>query len=95
MRINEVSALRTYATLTTVSLCLLLSEFRQGAQPAPRFEEITIERINVVESDGSLRVVISNRERFPDPDVNGIPGQRSSSHPGFPAEARSDRRAHV
>ncbi len=36
-----------------------------------RFTEIDAERINIVESDGRLRLVISNRERSPTPMVRG------------------------
>uniref|UniRef100_Q020R9 Uncharacterized protein n=1 Tax=Solibacter usitatus (strain Ellin6076) TaxID=234267 RepID=Q020R9_SOLUE len=32
-----------------------------------KFGEINVERINIVERDGQIKMVISNRERFPDP----------------------------
>ena len=32
-----------------------------------KFGEIDVERINIVERDGQVKMVISNRERFPDP----------------------------
>jgi hypothetical protein len=38
---------------------------------AERFEEIEVERINVVDADGTLRLTISNNERMPDPIVDG------------------------
>jgi hypothetical protein len=37
---------------------------REGKQ---KFREIDVERINIVERDGQVKMVISNRERFPDP----------------------------
>ena len=37
---------------------------RDGNQ---KFGEIDVERINIVERDGQVKMVISNRERFPDP----------------------------
>ena len=37
---------------------------RNGKQ---KFGEINVERINIVERDGQVKMVISNRERFPDP----------------------------
>jgi hypothetical protein len=36
-----------------------------------RFTEIDVERINVVEKDGAIKLVLSNRERFPDPIIDG------------------------
>jgi hypothetical protein len=36
-----------------------------------RFEEIDVERINIVEKDGKIKLVISNKERFPDPFIDG------------------------
>ncbi len=36
-----------------------------------RFAEIDVERINVVEANGQLRLVISNSERAPDPVIHG------------------------
>jgi hypothetical protein len=38
---------------------------------AERFEEIEVERINIVDSDGTLRLTISNNDRMPDPIVDG------------------------
>ncbi len=36
-----------------------------------RFKEIDVERINIVEEDGTLRMTISNRESAPDWDIDG------------------------
>ena len=38
---------------------------------AERFEEIEVERINIVDPDGTLRLTISNNERMPDPIIDG------------------------
>ena len=38
---------------------------------AERFEEIEVERINIVDPDGTLRLTISNNDRMPDPIVDG------------------------
>lgn len=38
---------------------------------AERFEEIEVERINIVDPDGTLRLTISNNQRMPDPIVDG------------------------
>jgi len=39
----------------------VLSAFAQARRQ--KFDEIDVERINIVEKDGKLRIVISNRER--------------------------------
>jgi hypothetical protein len=41
-----------------------------------RFEEIDVERINIVESDGTLRLTISSNGRSPDPVLAGTPDSR-------------------
>ena len=46
-----------------------------------RFEEIDVERINVVEADGKLRMVISNRERQHPGIVDGKEMPRPSGRP--------------
>jgi hypothetical protein len=56
-------------TLSSVVFLLLLSG---AAMPRPdRFDEITVHRINVVEPDGTLRMVISNHARLPGIIVRG------------------------
>lgn len=37
----------------------------------PHFDEIDVERLNVVEKDGTLRMTISNGARMPDPVIGG------------------------
>lgn len=55
--------LSIYAAALTVVLVLFLTA---GGWPQERvFEEITVERINIVEPDGTPRMVLSSRARFP------------------------------
>jgi hypothetical protein len=49
-----------------------LAAFKSSAQKT-RFDEIDVERINVVERDGRVRMVIANRERSPGPLFKGKP----------------------
>ncbi len=66
-----MNLLKVYAfASTSLMLALALTAFRQGRQ-RPHFEEIDVERINVVEKDGTLRLTISNRARMPDPVIGG------------------------
>jgi hypothetical protein len=67
---RDVRFLRWYGiTTTTALLALGIMAFRQSR--SPRFDEITVERINVVEKDGTLRLTISNHGRLPDPVLGG------------------------
>lgn len=71
----------TVAT-ATLSLLLVLVVLGGAGYASTRFQEIDVERINVVEADGRLAMVIANGERFPDAvfdgrvlyERNGLPG---------------------
>jgi len=85
MRIrSELRLLKGYAALSTLLLALLTTAaFRQAAQKT-RFTEIDVERINVVEPDGKLRMVISNRPRSIGPVYKGKPfGYPGGTRPGI------------
>ncbi|HTL05217.1 MAG TPA: hypothetical protein VL241_05675 [Gemmatimonadales bacterium] len=85
MRIrSELRLLKGYAALSTLLLALLTTAaFRQAAQKT-RFTEIDVERINVVEPDGKLRMVISNRPRSIGPIYKGKPfGYPGGTRPGI------------
>jgi hypothetical protein len=80
----ELRLLRIYGGAATVLLTVFaLSAFRQATQRA-RFTEIDVERINLVEKDGKLRMVISNRDRSPGPIGYGKPfGYPGGTRPGI------------
>ena len=46
-------------------MLLALTALSRGAQSTQEFDEITVHRINVVEPDGTLRMVISNHDALP------------------------------
>ena len=79
---RELRLLKGYALFTTVILgALTLSAFGQQKQ---RFAEIDVERINIVEPDGKLRMVISNRPRSIGPIYKGKPfGYAGGTRPGI------------
>jgi hypothetical protein len=75
---KEVRFLKAYAVAATLlGAVWLLTAFtlQRGKQ---KFEEIDVERINVVEKDGKLKMVISNKERQHPGVMDGmtIPRQR-------------------
>jgi hypothetical protein len=74
--------LRAYAIVTSLVLVVLAAgAFRQAA-PAPQapqmksLGEITVERINVVDANGTLRMVISNKDRMHPGVMDGVPIDR-------------------
>jgi len=75
-REREVRMLKIYSVLATL-LCgvFVLTAFTMQSRKQ-RFEEIDVERINVVEKDGKLRMVISNQERQHPGIVDGKPIER-------------------
>ena len=61
---REMRFLRVYAVTSSIVLVVLCTAaFRQGAVTG-KFDELTVGRINVVDADGSLRLVISNKDRM-------------------------------
>ncbi len=68
---REVRFLKIYAAMTTLfCAALFLSAFAANSKKQ-KFEEIDVERINIVEKNGKLRMVISNQERQHPGIVNG------------------------
>lgn len=76
-------ALRTYAATVTVALIsVFVMAFTRSQRT--RFTEIDAERINIVEKDGRLRLVISNLDRSPPPIERGVPfGYAGGNRPGL------------
>lgn len=78
---RDVRALKKYALVTSTALVVLsLTAFRQGQQK-PHFGEIDVERMNVVEKDGTPRLIFSNKARFPGLILHGkeYPHPRNSA----------------
>jgi hypothetical protein len=75
---KEVRLLKAYAVISTL-LCgvFVLTAFTLQNRK-PQFEEIDVERINVIERDGQVKMVIANKERLPGPGniVSGKLGAR-------------------
>jgi hypothetical protein len=81
---REVRFLKIYAAvLTLLCAAFVLSAFA-AQNRRQRFEEIDVERINVVEKDGRVKLVISNRERQTPVVVDGRTfGQAGDRSPGL------------
>lgn len=76
------SLLLGYSLVSTLAIVGLVGWQVFGHQPA-RFEEISVERINVIEADGSRKLVISNAARLPDPVIAGETLERGFDFPGI------------
>lgn len=81
---RELRLLKGYAAITTILLIVLsLAAFR-GTPQKVKFVEIDVERINIVEPDGKLRMVLSNRPRSTGPIYKGKPfGYPGGGRPGI------------
>lgn len=69
---RELVFLRTFAVATSIGFIFIIgSAFKKSG--TQKMEELDVERINIVENDGTVRMVITNRERFPNGQekVNG------------------------
>jgi hypothetical protein len=63
--------MRLYATATSLALVVIaVAAFRQT--PAKSLGEITVERINVVDANGTLRMVIANKDRMHPGVMDGV-----------------------
>jgi len=79
--VREVRFLRLHAVISSVALVVLVASSFGPVRDKQRFEEIDVERINIVEKDGRLRMVISNEERQHPGIVNGKVIQRDGPRP--------------
>ncbi len=71
---KELVYLRAFAVATVVGIVFLSSSAFKGSGNQ-RFTEIDVERINIVENDGTVKMVITNVDRFPSGSdiINGRP----------------------
>lgn len=61
---------RTYAILATLLIVVLVGSAFALEQQRTKFSEIDVQRINIVEPDGTLRMVISDKSKFPGIIIN-------------------------
>src|ERR1051326_2593586 len=80
---RDVRWLKRYAVVSTLALgVMMVGAFTR--KPPTKFEEIDVERINVVEPNGQYRLVISNRPRSIGPIYKGKPfGYEGGGRPGL------------
>ena len=69
-----------YTISTTLVLVYLLVSFSTFKES---FEEISVKRINIVDDQGIARIVISNKEKIPNPIIAGKEYQRQMKPAGI------------
>src|SRR5262245_12033271 len=66
---HRVRLLEIYAVVSVIGIAVfVLSGFIQAKQ---KLDELTVERLNLVEKNGQLIAVMANQDRLPDPIANG------------------------
>lgn len=83
---RDVRILKAYAVITSLAFAVLflMGLARQDAkEDKTKFTEIEVERINVVDKNGQLVLVVANRDRMPSPIVGGHVFERQGRTPGF------------
>ena len=61
---RQLRFLRAYAALNTLVLVVLATTAFRQSTAIQKFDEINAQRINIVDADGTLRMVISNKDRM-------------------------------
>ena len=77
---RDINFLKIYSALLTIALLVVVFYVIPGSKQQ-NFEEINAERINIVESNGDLKLVISNSQR----QHNGIINEQPLPERGRPA----------
>jgi hypothetical protein len=80
---KEVRFLKIYAAAATLLCAVFLLSAFASQNKKQKFEEIDVERINVVEKDGKLKMVISNKERQTPVIVDGKTFPQEGRSPGM------------
>ncbi len=83
---KDIPPAQKFLTVYSGALTLVLAVIALSAARAPKkasFDELTVQRINVVEPDGTLRLVIANRARWPGSYVKGVEKPRDRSGTGL------------
>lgn len=62
--VREVKILRRIAAILISLCCIQIIGCFQGKNDTTKFEEIDVERINIVEKDGTLKLALFNSSRL-------------------------------
>lgn len=79
---REVRVQRRIGALGALLICAVLLAGWQAPE-RQRFTELDVERLNVIEPDGELVLVLANTERLPDPLIAGNTVETARTGPGM------------
>jgi hypothetical protein len=74
---RELQLLKAYALISALVFAALILVAARGPAPRAKYDELDVQRINIVEPDGTLRLVLSNKARFPGIIIKG----KETPHP--------------
>jgi hypothetical protein len=80
---KEVRFLKIYAVVSTLLFVVLTFAAFQKSNQKTKFEELDVERLNIVEKDGKLKVVLANAAKAPPVIFNGKTLSKGSRSPGL------------
>ena len=85
MLVSSVRFWRGLSLVLMLALAVLAGAAFQQASQKTKFTEIDVERINVVEADGTVKLVIANHDRAPDQvkDGRSTPRRENNKAPGI------------
>lgn len=69
---KQLRILKGYSLISSLLLAALIFMAVKQLSSKATFKEIDVERINIIEEDGKLRLAISNRELSPGPIIGGL-----------------------
>ena len=80
---RDIKLLKIYAVCSTLALAIVMLSGFQSGERREKFDEIDVQRINIVDNQGHNFRVLSNKEKFPLPVVNGKEYPRSITPSGI------------
>jgi hypothetical protein len=70
---RQIRLLQIYTGVTTLVLVLIVAAaFAQATGQPQKFDELTVQRLNVVDADGTLRFVLANKDRMHPGVMDGV-----------------------
>jgi hypothetical protein len=80
---KDIRLLKIYAGCSTLAFTVVLFAGFQSGQKKQTFDEIDVQRINIVDNQGHKFLVLANKDRFPLPVVEGKEYPRSINPSGI------------
>jgi hypothetical protein len=80
---KEVRFLKAYTVISTLVFMVLAFAAFQKSNQKTKFEELDVERLNIIEKDGKLKVVLANQAKAPPVVFNGKTLSKGGRSPGI------------